>query len=103
MTKSNTKNTFKSYPDALTLKELAKMLGISQKLASRLIRNGEIKAIKVGREYRIAKVNAIKFLLGEQSKEKCVQSETSNPKDWTCGNLCGMVVDTEKTPKKEVS
>ena len=103
MTKSNAKNTFKSYPDALTLTELAKMLGISQKLASRLIRNGEIKAIKVGREYRIAKVNAIKFLLGEQSKEKCVQSETSNPKCWTIRGLCGIVGATKEKIDMEVS
>ena len=67
MARNDTSNIFKNYPDALTLCEFAEMLGISQKLASKLIRTGEIDAVKVGREYRIAKVNAIRFLLGEQS------------------------------------
>ena len=72
MARNDTSNIFKNYPDALTLCEFAEMLGISQKLASKLIRIGEIDAVKVGREYRIAKVNAIRFLLGEQSSKKYV-------------------------------
>ena len=69
MTKNEMNIVFKDYPDALTLCEFSEMLGISQKLASKLIRTGEIEAIKVGREYRIAKVNAIRYLLGERSRE----------------------------------
>ena len=51
MARNDTSNIFKNYPDALTLGEFAEMLGISQKLASKLIRTGEIDAVKVGREY----------------------------------------------------
>ena len=42
MARNDTSNIFKNYPDALTLGEFAEMLGISQKLASKLIRTGEI-------------------------------------------------------------
>ena len=96
MTKNEMNIVFKDYPDALTLCEFAKMLGISQKLASKLIRTGEIEAIKVGREYRIAKVNAIRYLLGEQVVGKYVLNETSNPKCWTIRGLCDMVVSTKE-------
>ena len=37
-------NRFRDYPDVLTLKELAAMLGdIAEKTASALLRNGKIK------------------------------------------------------------
>ena len=103
MTKNEMNIVFKDYPDALTLCEFAEMLGISQKLASKLIRTGEIEAIKVGREYRIAKVNAIRYLLGEQVTEKYVLNETSNPKSWTIRGLCGIVGATKEKLETEVS
>ena len=103
MARNDTNNIFKNYPDALTLGEFAEMLGISQKLASKLIRTGEIDAVKVGREYRIAKVNAIRFLLGEQSPKKYVLHETSNPKRWTMRGLCGIVGATKEKLETEVS
>ena len=102
MTKNEMNLVFKDYPDALTLCEFAKMLGISQKLASKLIRTGEIEAIKVGREYRIAKVNAIRYLLGEQVTGKYVLNETSNPKCWTIRGLCGIVGATKEKLEQEV-
>ena len=82
---------FRKYPDALRLNELADMLGVSTKLASRLIRDGEIPAVKIGREYRIAKSNAVKYLLGKQ--KECVVSVKLNPKEWTWQTVCGMFGD----------
>ncbi len=80
---------FRAYPDALTLKDLSKMFGISTKQASKLIHDGKIDAVKVGREYRIAKVNAIKFLMGDASLQKtCVVNVTSNPRRWTSDDKC---------------
>ena len=103
MARNDTSNIFKNYPDALTLCEFAEILGISQKLASKLIRTGEIEAIKVVREYRIAKVNAIRYLLGEQVTKKYVLNETSNPKCWTIRGLCGIVGATKEKLETEVS
>lgn len=79
---------FRHYPDALTLSDFANILGISTKLASSLIHNGDVPAVKVGREYRIAKINAISYLLGKKS---CVASVNSNPKPLTSRGSCGML------------
>ena len=86
---------FRAYPDALSLKDLSQMFGVSTKQASKLIHEGKIAAVKVGREYRIAKLNAIKFLMGKEQKT-CVVNVTSNPHRWTSPQHCDMVVSTEK-------
>ena len=83
---------FRMYPDALNRKELASMLGISEKQASKLLRSGEIPSIKIGREYRIAKVNAINFLMGKSTSEKTyVVNVTSNPQGWTSDDKRGIL------------
>ena len=53
---------FEEYLDIVNTKQLQEMLGISRSTAYSLLQNGVIKAIKVGRNYKIAKVNIIKFL-----------------------------------------
>ena len=53
---------FRNYPDSMTLKDVADALGISTKLASRLVREGEIFGVKVGREYRVAKTTVMEFI-----------------------------------------
>lgn len=53
---------FKNYPDVVSVEQLSEMLHIGQVLAYRLVRNGEIKSRKVGREYKIPKVNIIAYL-----------------------------------------
>ena len=47
----------------MTLKDVAGALGISTKLASRLVREGEIFGVKVGREYRVAKTTVMEFMI----------------------------------------
>ena len=86
---------FRAYPDALSLKDLSQMFGVSTKQASKLIHEGKIAAVKVGREYRIAKLNAIKFLMGKEQKT-CVVNVTSNPRRWTSPQLCDIVVSTKE-------
>ena len=88
---------FRAYPDALSLKDLSQMFGVSTKQASKLIHDGKIDAIKIGREYRVAKVNAIRFLLGKDSSQKtCVVNVTSNPHRWTSSQLCDIVGSTKE-------
>ena len=92
---------FRMYPDALSLKDLAAMFGISVKQASKLVRSGEIESIKIGREYRIAKLNAIKFLMGRNTAEKTyVVNVTSNPQGWTFDDKCDILCPAAE--KKEV-
>lgn len=70
----NKKNLFCGY--ALSLTEVSKILKVSTKLVSRLIKTGELEAIKVGREYRIAGSNLDCYIKG---KKQCVINVTSNP------------------------
>lgn len=55
------------YPDIVNLVQMRKMLGgISNTLAYRMLREKKIKSKKVGREYKIPKVNVIKYVMTEQ-------------------------------------
>ena len=68
---SNIKETynlmFTDYPDIVNLVQMRKMLGgISNTLAYRMLREKKIKSKKVGREYKIPKVNVIKYMMTEQ-------------------------------------
>lgn len=58
---------FTDYPDIVNLTQMGKMLGgISNTLAYRMLREKKIKSKKVGREYKIPKVNVIKYVMTEQ-------------------------------------
>ncbi len=90
-------NIFRNYPDFMTLKDVVGALGISTKLASRLVREGEVFGVKVGREYRIAKTTVMEFLQDRRTPDgyqKCVGSVTSNPKGWTSSKKSDMLCAT---------
>ena len=56
---------FKDFPDVVGVDELCLMLnGISHKLAYKLLKNGDIQSIKIGREYKIPKIRVIEYLVG---------------------------------------
>ncbi len=58
---------FTDYPDIVNLTQMRKMLGgISNSLAYRMLREKKIKSKKVGREYKIPKVNVINYVMTEQ-------------------------------------
>ena len=44
------------------------MLGIGITLAYRLVRDNTIKALKIGREYKIPKANVISYLINEKKE-----------------------------------
>ena len=48
--------------DILTLKELQGLLHIGKNTALRLVQSGEIKAFRVGKQWRIARENVIRYL-----------------------------------------
>lgn len=52
----------KTYPDVMNIHELCEVLGISIKTGYRLLQNGNITYIKVGRTYRIPKVYVLQYL-----------------------------------------
>lgn len=57
---------FTSYPDIVNITQMKNMLGIGVTLAYRLLKQNKIKCKKVGREYKIPKVNVIKYMIAEQ-------------------------------------
>jgi excisionase family DNA binding protein len=55
---------FEKYQDVVGVDDLCLMLGgISRKLAYKLLKNGDIHSIRIGREYKIPKINVIGYLL----------------------------------------
>ena len=55
-------SVFKDYPDVLNVKQVSTLLGVSTKVVYRLLNNGTIDSLKVGREFRIPKVNVMKYI-----------------------------------------
>lgn len=53
---------FSDYPDVVSVEQVTEMLHIGQALAYKLLKDGTIRARKVGRRYIIAKKNVIEFL-----------------------------------------
>ena len=53
---------FANYPDVVSINELMKMLNISKPTAYRLLQNGDVKNIKVGKQYRTPKKFVIEYL-----------------------------------------
>ena len=53
---------FSQYPDVVSINELMGMLKIGKNTAYFLLREGKIKNIKVGKQYRIPKRYIIEYL-----------------------------------------
>lgn len=52
----------KEYPDVLTTRDLQRIIGISSKTVFKLLHSGQIKSIKVGRNFRIPKIYLLQYL-----------------------------------------
>ncbi|AIQ31605.1 DNA-binding protein [Paenibacillus sp. FSL P4-0081] len=54
---------FQSYPDVVNIAEMCEMLGgISSKTAYKLLQENQISHFKIGRTYKIPKVNILLYL-----------------------------------------
>ena len=53
---------FKEYPDILDVKQVSALLGVSTKTVYRLLKAGTLDSLKIGREFRIPKVNVMKYV-----------------------------------------
>ena len=56
------RNVFREYPDVLDVKQVSVLLGVSTKTVYRLLNGGTIVSLKVGREFRIPKVNVMRYV-----------------------------------------
>lgn len=53
---------FKEYPDVMTAEQMSEMLGISNKIAYRLLRENLIEHFKLGRTCKIPKIHILTYL-----------------------------------------
>ena len=53
---------FSNYPDIVSVAQMSKMLGISEKSAYRLLKKNCIEHFKVGRTYKIPKLHIFNYL-----------------------------------------
>ena len=53
---------FNGYPEVLDVKQVSKVLGVSTKTVYKLIGNGTLSSMKVGREFRVPKVVIMKYV-----------------------------------------
>lgn len=54
---------FDSYPDVVSVEEIQQMLRIGKNAVYTLLKDGEIKSIKVGKRYIVPKKYVVEFLL----------------------------------------
>ena len=55
------KTVFKDYPDVMDVKQVSHLLDVSTKTVYKLIRDGSLSSLKVGREFRIPKVELMRY------------------------------------------
>ena len=56
------RSVLKEYPDILTVEEMSKALGVSNKTGYKLVRENKIECMKVGRSYRIPKAHLLSYM-----------------------------------------
>ena len=54
---------FDSYPDVVSVEEIRQMLRIGKNAVYALLKDGEIKSIKVGKRYIVPKKYVVEFLI----------------------------------------
>lgn len=60
-------NTFTEYPNIVSTKDLREMLNIGRSTCLKLLSSKEIKSVRIGRVYKIPKVNIIEYLNRKQN------------------------------------
>ena len=53
---------FNQYRDVVSVAELCEMLGVGKNTAYQLLHTGKIKAVRIGKVYKISKASVIHFL-----------------------------------------
>ncbi|MEA5015927.1 MAG: helix-turn-helix domain-containing protein [Candidatus Limiplasma sp.] len=53
---------FKEYPEVLDVKQVSQLLGVSTKTVYKLVKNGSLAALRIGREFRFPKVLIMKYM-----------------------------------------
>ena len=53
---------FPDYPDVVTVEQMSRILGISDKTSYALLRDNKIEHFKVGRTYKVPKIHILSYL-----------------------------------------
>ena len=61
---------FREYPDVLTPQQVQEMLGVGQRMAYQLLREGKIQNVRMGRLYRVPKAAVIDYLYSGKAAER---------------------------------
>lgn len=75
LSKRNYNKMFKDYPDVVSAKDVAEMVGVCLKKAYKLLRTGEIRAFRCGNTFKIAKIEVIEYIYVRQ----CAQHNGNDP------------------------
>ena len=59
----------KAYPDILNIDEMCEVVKVSTKTGYKLLKEGKIGSIKVGRTYRIPKVHLLSYMRIVESQQ----------------------------------
>ena len=59
---------FRAYPDALSLKDLSNIFGVSTKQVSKLIHDGKIDAVVLGKECEVGVESTVVSLVGDKPR-----------------------------------
>lgn len=70
LTKKSYNKMFKNYPDVVSAKDVAEMVGIGLKKAYRLLRTGEIRAFRCGNTFKAAKIEVIEYIYVRQCAQQ---------------------------------
>lgn len=55
-------NIFENYPNIVDTKQLQEMLGAGRNTVLKLLGSGDIKSIRIGKNYKIPKIYVIEYL-----------------------------------------
>lgn len=62
----NYKTMFANYPDVVNIEQMREMLGnIGTSLSYKLLRDKSIRSFKIGRDYKILKIDIIDYLINK--------------------------------------
>ena len=89
---------FKDLPDVMRVQDVAKALRCSKNTIYDFIDRGALEVLRVGRVYKIPKVNLVDFITNEKLYHIVSPNAPENilQNSWTSGKSCGMLCGADK-------
>ena len=84
------------YPDVMSIDEMCRALSIGKKTGYKLLQTGQIRFLKIGRAYRIPKINLLEYL------QVIRPNETGLSYLRLCFLHCWVTGDTIRRPTAEI-